>query len=58
MSKDRTKPRKLKTDKRYTDAPRYKVIYGYEDEFRDAFPPIASQMVKEIVTTAKGMLNA
>lgn len=53
----RTKPTSLKSDKRYKDAPRYQVIYGYEDEFREAFPPIIKQMIKEITVTANDMIN-
>lgn len=53
----RTKAKSLKSDKRYKDAPRYKAVYGYEDEFKDSFQPVVTSMVKEIVTTAKTMMN-
>jgi len=33
----RTKPTKLKSNGKYVDAPRFKAIYGYEDEFKKAW---------------------
>ncbi len=47
----RVEPKKLKGDKRYFDAPRYKAIYGYEDSYKNAFKNNVSLMVKEMVFT-------
>ena len=33
----RQQARKMKSDGRYKDAPRYKAIYGYEDEYNKSF---------------------
>lgn len=44
-------------DKKYKDAPRYKVIVKYEDDFKDNFSNILNVMVKDIDKTIKKMLN-
>lgn len=54
---NRTEPTSLKSDGRYKDAPRYQVIYGYEDEFKQSFSPIMTQMIKEIIRSAKTMID-
>ena len=53
----REKANKLKGDGRYVDAPRFKAIYGYEDDFKNCFDQTVSSMVKEIVVTTKSMLD-
>ena len=52
----RTKSKKLKGNKKYTDAPRYKATYGYEDSFKDKFSKMTKAMVQDIVTTANRMV--
>lgn len=41
--------KKSKSDKQYIDAPRFKTIYGYEDDFKNSFRTLLGQMTKEIV---------
>lgn len=53
----RTEAKKLKGDKRYTDAPRYQAIYGYEDDFKSKFKKSTEQMSKEIILTANKMVR-
>lgn len=43
-----TKPRDLKGDKRYKDAPRFPVIYQYEDKFKDSYTKHLNMMVTEL----------
>lgn len=38
----------LKTDKRYKDAPRYKLIYDYENEFKKAHKDNVNKMLELI----------
>lgn len=51
----RTKAKSLKGDKRYKDAPRYNVIFAYEDDFKKEFENQSRKMMKEIVGTMKEM---
>lgn len=44
-AKDKTGKLKPK----YKDAPRYKAIHGYEDEFKDNFTKLSRQMAKDVV---------
>ena len=44
----RTKPKKLKGNKKYVDAPRFKAIYGYEDVFKKQFSNIFRVAIKEV----------
>lgn len=53
----RTTSKKLKTSKKYTDAPRYKVTYGYEDSFKDMFNKVTKAMVHDIEVKAKAMVR-
>ena len=34
--------------KKYSDQPRYKTIYGYEDNFKNAFSSYLKSMTKDI----------
>lgn len=45
-------PRKI-----YTDKPRYKVIYGYENSFKNIFSKLTQAIVKDIVVKAKVMIE-
>ena len=51
LIKGRSKAKPLKSDKRYKDAPRFKVIYGYEDDFKLSFKKNLIEMQKELVST-------
>lgn len=53
----RVESKKLKGDKRYADAPRFKVTYGYEDSFKNMFKKASEQMVKDIVITAQKIVR-
>lgn len=53
----RTKPKKLEKNKRYKDAPRFKVIYGYEDSFKNAFEKSVNRMAEDIIQTANKMVR-
>jgi len=55
IKKGRTASKPLKGNKRYTDAPRFKVIYGYEDEFKLGFQKEMVAMQKELLTTMNAM---
>jgi len=52
----RTVSKKLKGEKKYSDAPRFKVTYGYEDSFKNMFNKASEQMVKDIVIKANKMV--
>ena len=41
--------RKLKSDGRYKDAPRFQVIYDYEASFRTDFKKLNGMMAKELI---------
>jgi len=41
-------PRRLKKDKRFKDAPRFPVIYAYEDAFKDSYNTHAKMMVADL----------
>lgn len=49
MGKARTSAKKLKSNKRYVDAPRFKAIYGYEDDFKNSFNRNLISAQKEII---------
>lgn len=49
LEKGRTSSKSLKGDKRYKDAPRFKVIYGYEDDFKIGFKGMLVPMQKELI---------
>jgi len=53
----RTAPKKLESSKKYTDAPRYQVTYGYEDSFKNMFNKVTKAMVQDIETKAKAMVR-
>ncbi len=53
----RTKSKKLKSDKKYTDAPRFKVTYGYEDSFKYKFKECIKAINKDISATALKMVK-
>ena len=53
----RTKPKSLKKDKKYKDAPRYKTIYGYEDEIKFEFKKTLLETGVELESTMKKMLK-
>jgi hypothetical protein len=55
IEKGRTTSKPLKGDKRYKDAPRFKVIYGYEDDFKTGFMKEMVSMQKELLTTMNTM---
>jgi hypothetical protein len=44
----RTKPKPLKSDKRYKDGPRYPVIYQYEDDFKKSWKEITNVGITEV----------
>lgn len=52
----RTKSSKLKGNKKYTDAPRFRVTYGYEDAFKKKASMMINAMVKDIITKANAMV--
>ena len=51
-------PRSLKQDKRYKDAPRFPIIYTYEDEFKNSYKThlnmmmidLSKEMIKQLKT--------
>jgi hypothetical protein len=49
----RTTANKLKGDKRYVDAPRYKAIYGYEDDFKKNWKAMMSVALTDITNKLK-----
>ena len=55
VEKARTTSKPLKGDRRYKDAPRFKAIYGYEDDFRAGFKKQMIAMQKELLTTMNVM---
>ena len=55
IEKGRTNSKSLKGDKRYKDAPRFKTIYGYEDDFTKGFKKELVSLQKELITTMWNM---
>lgn len=51
----RTQANGMKGDKRYKDAPRFQLIYGYEDAFKNSYNKHLKMMTVEI---AKAMTDA
>ncbi len=49
IQKSRSKAKPLKSSKRYVDAPRFKAIYGYEDDFKNNFKKYLVDAQKEII---------
>lgn len=47
----RTKPDPLVTDRRYKDAPRFQLIYAYEDRFKKQFNRHLDMMMVELGKT-------
>jgi hypothetical protein len=43
-----TQPRSLKQDKRYKDAPRFPIIYTYEDEFKKSYDKHIQMMMVDL----------
>jgi hypothetical protein len=44
---------RLKTKPKYMDAPRYKMIYQYENEFKKEFDKMTLNMIKQIGSKLK-----
>ncbi len=55
LKKARTSAKSLKENKRYKDAPRFRVIYGYEDNFRLSFQEEMVLMQKDLLKTMHKM---
>lgn len=55
LEKARTKAKPLKSDGRYKDAPRFKAIYGYEDEFKSDYRKMIVGFQKELLTAMSKM---
>ena len=53
----RTKAAPLKGNKVYKDAPRFKAIYGYEDDFKKKFSLNVRKMLQEVSTLSLRMIE-
>lgn len=53
----RKKAKRLEKDGRYKDAPRFQVIYGYENDFKNKFKKNTKRMVEEVSALAMKMVS-
>lgn len=51
------KAKKSKGSKKYVDAPRYKVIYGYENEFKSQFNKVLTVALRDVEKTLLNMVK-